>query len=71
MGLQHSGCYTSPGPILRPHDKGPGEREREDLQWDAGAQKKAGHTIKRGEEEVDQSCYTQQIYLTEECRSTE
>jgi len=48
-----------------------GEREREDLQWDAGAQKKAGHTIKRGEEEVDQSCYTQQIYLTEECRSTE
>lgn len=30
VGLQHSGCYTSPGPILRPHDKGPGERERED-----------------------------------------
>ena len=48
------------------------EREREKTyQWDAGAQKKAGHTIKRGEEEVDQSYYTQQIYLTEECRSTE
>lgn len=46
------------------------EREKT-YQWDAGAQKKADHTIKRGEEEVDQSCYAQQIYLTEGCRSVE
>ena len=48
------------------------EREREKTyQWDAGVQKKADHTIKGEGEEVDQSCYTQQIYLTEDCSSIE